>query len=362
MADGGGVTHVEGEDAGQSGSQSAMGVLSPLLFGHAAAMTLKAAVALNIPDILARSPLSAHDIAMALPSGSVDELALHRIMRALVHLGVFSTEKGESDSGEPLARYGLTPASRMLVRENNPRSLAPMVMFLNYQNSQTPWQYLHENVLSGKNPFEAAYGKGSWEYSETDLEYGELWNAFDVVQGAQKIDALQRYDGFKDVETLVDVGGNNGATVAAIVAAHPHIRGINFDFPHVVAGAPDVPGVEHVAGNLLDSDIPRGDTMLLKNVVHLFNDKDALKVLQNCKKSLTPDGKLLIYDPVIPSEFGGESPYTGVAPMMDVALLVHGGGIDRTEEQWRYLLALAGLPNLRFLCLQPQHWLIEACH
>ncbi|KAG0576147.1 hypothetical protein KC19_5G058800 [Ceratodon purpureus] len=148
---------------GRRPPQSAMDVLSPLLFGHAAAMTLKAAVELNIPDILARAEpqrhLSVHEIAAELPSGSVDELSLHRVMRALVHLGVFSADQVESHSSEPLARYGLTPASRMLVRENNPGSLAPMVMYLNYKSSQTPWQHLHETILCGKNPFKVAYGK-----------------------------------------------------------------------------------------------------------------------------------------------------------------------------------------------------------
>jgi hypothetical protein len=86
--------------------------------------------------------------------------------------------------------------------------------------------------------------QSSWEYSDVDPKYGELWSAFDVVQGAQKIEALMCYDGFKDVQTLVDVGGNKGGTVAAIVAAHPHIRGINFDLPHIVAGAPKVPGTD----------------------------------------------------------------------------------------------------------------------
>lgn len=95
-------------------------------------------------------------------------------------------------------------------------------------------------------------------------------------------------------------------------------------------------------------------------MVHLFNDKDSLQVLQSCKKSLPSDGKLLIYDPVVPSEIGVESPYTGVPPLMDVALLVHAGGVDRTEEQWSSLLADAGFPHVKFICLQPQHWLIEA--
>lgn len=89
------------------------------------------------------------------------------------------------------------------------------------------------------------FEQSSWEYSDIDAEYGELWNATDRIQGAQKIEALKRYDGLKDVETLVFVGGNKGGTVAAIVAAHPQIHRINFDFPHVVAGAPNVPGISH---------------------------------------------------------------------------------------------------------------------
>lgn len=89
--------------------------------------------------------------------------------------------------------------------------------------------------------------------------------------------------------------------------------------------------------------------------MHLFKDEEAVKVLQNCKKALTANGKLLIYDPVIPSEFDeGGSPYDGVPPLMDLGLLVY-GKVDRTEEQWRALLASGGFPNASFVCLQPQH-------
>uniref|UniRef100_A0A7I4DYJ5 O-methyltransferase domain-containing protein n=1 Tax=Physcomitrium patens TaxID=3218 RepID=A0A7I4DYJ5_PHYPA len=230
-----------------SAAQNGMRVLSPLLFGHAAAMTLKTAVVLNIPDILARAEpergaLSVHEISKELPSDSVDEQVLHRVMRTLVHLKVFSAER-VSESGTTVARYGLTPASRRLVQENNSRSLAPLLMYLNYISSHVPWQHLHESVLYGKDAWGTAYGMTSWEYSDVDPEYGALWNAFNKVQGAPTIEALKRYDGFKDVNVLVDVGGYQGATVAAIVAAHPHIRGINFDLPHVIAEAPEFPGI-----------------------------------------------------------------------------------------------------------------------
>ncbi|KAJ4843790.1 Desmethylxanthohumol 6'-O-methyltransferase, partial [Turnera subulata] len=57
---------------------------------------------------------------------------------------------------------------------------------------------------------------------------------------------LQYGDGLKDVETLVDVGGGTGRHVAEIVQNYPHIKGINFDLPHVVATAPPYDGVSHM--------------------------------------------------------------------------------------------------------------------
>ena len=56
------------------------------------------------------------------------------------------------------------------------------------------------------------------------------------------VDAIKEYEGFSDMKTLVDVGGCEGHTLASIVAAHPHIHGINFDLPHVIAAAPEFPG------------------------------------------------------------------------------------------------------------------------
>jgi caffeic acid 3-O-methyltransferase len=50
------------------------------------------------------------------------------------------------------------------------------------------------------------------------------------------------YEGFKHVQCLVDVGGGVGGALTQIVAAHPHIRGRNFDLPHVISTAPQIPG------------------------------------------------------------------------------------------------------------------------
>ena len=65
------------------------------------------------------------------------------------------------------------------------------------------------------------------------------------------------------IGSLVDVGGRIGAAVHEIVKSHPHIKGINFDLPHVVALAPDYEGVTHVGGSMFES-IPKADAVFMK--------------------------------------------------------------------------------------------------
>jgi caffeic acid 3-O-methyltransferase len=38
-----------------------------------------------------------------------------------------------------------------------------------------------------------------------------------------------------DIHVLVDIGGGVGASLGIIIARYPHIKGINFDQPHVIA-------------------------------------------------------------------------------------------------------------------------------
>ena len=41
------------------------------------------------------------------------------------------------------------------------------------------------------------------------------------------------------IHTIVDVGGADGTGLAAILATHPHMRGVLFDLPHVITSAPE---------------------------------------------------------------------------------------------------------------------------
>ena len=55
---------------------------------------------------------------------------------------------------------------------------------------------------------------------------------------------LEVYKGFEPtIKQLVDVGGGLGVNLNLITSTYPHIKGINFDLPHVIKHAPSYPGM-----------------------------------------------------------------------------------------------------------------------
>ena len=76
-----------------------------------------------------------------------------------------------------------------------------------------------------------------WEKTAEDGEWNTVVNACMVSLSYKTGTVLEKYEGFRDVKTMVDVGGGTGAVMRAVVKKHPHIHGIVFDLPQVIAEA-----------------------------------------------------------------------------------------------------------------------------
>lgn len=123
---------------------------------------------------------------------------------------------------------------------------------------------MKDAVLDGGVPFNKAYGMTAFEYHGTDQRFNKVFNrgmSDHSTITMKKI--LDIYKGFEGLNTLVDVGGGVGATINMIVSKHPTIKGINFDLAHVIADAPEYPGVVHVGGDMFAS-VPKGDAIFMK--------------------------------------------------------------------------------------------------
>ncbi|CAK9151352.1 unnamed protein product [Ilex paraguariensis] len=233
------------------------------MFNFADSMALKAAVELRIADIIHShgSPITLSKIASGIASSSPDTTCLARIMRLLVRKKIF-TANSQSNGGEPL--YGLTPSSKWLLHDTD-LSLAPMLLIENHPWAVAPWHCLSSCVKEGGIAFKKANGHEVWEFAALNPEFNQMFNEGMACTSKIALRAIiSGYeDGFGCVKSVVDVGGGTGAAMAEIVKAYPHIKGINFDLPHVVKTAPEYHGISHVGGDMFEV-IPKADAVFMK--------------------------------------------------------------------------------------------------
>ncbi|KAF5481242.1 hypothetical protein F2P56_001910 [Juglans regia] len=330
------------------------------LFAFADSMALKCAVELRLADIIHSHsvPITLSQIASAIDSPSPDIPYLSRIMRSLVYKKIF-TEHHPSDGGETVL-YGPTHTSRWLLHDAE-LTLAPLVLMENNQWQLAPWHFLSQCVKEGGIAFKKAHGFEMWDFAARNPEFNKIFN--DAMACTTKIMMgvlLAEYkDGFGSIGSLVDVGGGTGEMIAEIIKQHPHIKGINFDLPHVVATAPVHEGVSHVGGNMFEA-IPNANAILLKCVLHDWSDEHCIKILRNCKKTVPQKtGKVIIVDIVI--EKDNDDLFQETRMVYDLLMMAHTtGGKERSELEWKQLLKEGGFPRYKIIKLPSITSIIEA--
>ncbi|GAC1637949.1 MAG: hypothetical protein NVS4B9_30960 [Ktedonobacteraceae bacterium] len=151
--------------------------------------------------------------------------------------------------------------------------------------------------------------------------------------------------------------------LASILRAHPTLRGVLFDLPHVVKGALpllETAGVasrcEVIGGDFFTAVPADYDTYLLKGVIHDWDDERAIAILARCHQAMKPQGKVLLVERVIVT---GSTPQVLVLES-DVLMLVLPGGKERTETEYRALLTAAGLELTRIIPVWTPYNIIEA--
>jgi len=84
----------------------------------------------------------------------------------------------------------------------------------------------------------------AFEYSAVDPTYNDVFNkAMFNITTIITNRVLELYDGFKNINRLVDVGGGLGINLKLITSKYPNLQGVNFDLPHVIEHAPTYPGI-----------------------------------------------------------------------------------------------------------------------
>lgn len=315
--------------AGRDGSAR----LSRLAFGYATSQILYAAVQLDVPGALAGGDRSLEELAGA--TGS-EPPALRRLLRALIVLGVLCEIRPE--------RFALTASGRSLLADH-PGSLRSSILFFGHPAAWRAWGGLANSARTGQAAFDHANGESLFAYLARHPDLAAIFNLA-MGEGTSGVASeLPRVFNFDGAGTVVDVGGGNGTLLAAVLAAAPDVEGVLFDTADGVAGAAETCQREGLDGRCqieigdFFEAIPPGDVMLLKGVLHDWDDARCTTLLRNCRRSISARGRLLVLEPVLPA---GITPEAAGVVMSDIAMLVYTGGQERSEAEYRRLLSGAG--------------------
>jgi SAM-dependent methyltransferase len=325
--------------------------LPPLLqmaMGSWVSQALCAAAKLRIADALRDGPKSCEAIAAAI---SAPAHSLSRLLRALCSLGVIAAAED--------GRFVLTALGRPLQAEG-PGSLRPMVLTLGEIHYQA-WGALTHSIRTGTPAFPHLFGARLFDHLDRNRDAGHTFHEAMTSLASLISQAVLLVYNFAGIHLLVDVGGGYGQFLTDILTVYPDMCGILIDTPAVIGeaktqleGQPCRPRCRLVPGNLLEP-LPRGGNLyLLSGVIHDWDDDDAIKILDHCRRAMAPDGKVLVVETILPAE--DESAF---GALLDLNMLVMTGGRERTEREFRRLFDAAGLVVTRITPTLAPQWTIE---
>ena len=134
-----------------------------------------------------------------------------------------------------------------------------------------------------------------------------------------------------------------------------------FDLPGVVEAAKAtfdrsaIARAEFIGGNFFAA-VPNGaELYLMKSILHDSSDEDCQRILVNVRRATAATSRLLIAEDLV---CGPNQPCP--ARRQDINMLVRTGGRNRTEQEYRDVLARGGFRTTRVIPTASTLFLIEA--
>jgi hypothetical protein len=309
--------------------------LRRLLTGYWVSQSIYVVAKVGVADHLAEGP---RDIDALAARVEADPGALRRIMAVLTAAGLFAIDEA--------GRYTLT-ASGQYLRAGQPGSLRALALW-NGEVSYPIWAHALQAVRTGRPASDRTFGMQQFHFLARNPEAAAIFNQAMAGLAVHLATAVVANYDFSRLRRVVDVGGGQGTLIAAILRHNPALRGVVLESPAVceaasrhlaAAGLSDRCDV--VAGDFFEA-VPRGgDAYILSSVVHDWDDERSIVILRNCRRAMSDAARLLLVECVLPA--GAPVGGPAFSQLLDLQMLVMTGGRERSEAEYRTLLAAAGL-------------------
>ncbi|SDJ65682.1 methyltransferase [Nonomuraea jiangxiensis] len=306
---------------------------------------------LGLADHLAHGPLDTADLATRCGAHAP---SLRRVLRELAAMDLVRPAATGADA------YDLTKRGAAL-RSDVPDSVRTSIRVLGDEGFWYALGSLPATVRAGRSAFVERYGH-LYDHLANNPASRRMFDDYMAARAIPITEGLAERYRFPESATMVDVAGGKGHILASVLRANPRMRGILFDLAHVterarqaLAAAGLADRCEVVPGDFFAGVPAGGDVYLLANVLHNWDDGDAVRILRNVRRAMAPEGRVLVLEVVLPDN---EEPHLGKD--LDMRMLaIFNGGTERSRGEYAALLGQADLTLTQVVELGSGAGLIE---
>ena len=306
----------------RGGARSPLEELSGDMVGLWRTQTIRAAVELGVFEAL---PATTEELERRLGLGNSVGA---RLTRALVEMGLVS---GDADGV-----YRATPRGALLTR-GHPLSLADAALHWG-RESYGAWAEVTHSLRTGESAFEAGRGKNFFDWLRDRPDDLRAYHNAMSTYAKHDYRSLADSVDFSVHDHVLDAGGGTGELAFALLRACPSLTATVMDRHEVVDSArtpADLDGrCRFIAGDLFVEWPVRSEAVILARVLHDWPDSDALRVLERARQAMSGSGRLYVVEMALDDS-------SGAGGLLDLHMLAMTGGAERTEQQFRDILAQA---------------------
>ena len=311
--------------------------VADIIHGRWKAEALSVALRLGVPEALRAGPARPEELAMAL---HVHPDGLRKLTRVLVACGLFTeTADGALSHND---------ASRRLLADH-PQTQLRDASYMAAPFMTAAWDNLESAICRPARP--AAAVPELLAHLGAHPAQDEVFRAYRAGVAEQNMAALQTAYRLPGVGTVVVLGADNLPALSRLLGDRPSLRGIIYDMPGArtracralarLSAAQARPRLAVITGNWFRWAPAGGDVYILPHVLHDWPDSEALRLLQQLALAMAASSELVVLAADLRSAGSHLLP-----AYLDLAQLLLCGGRERTEADYRGLLARAGLEVL----------------
>ena len=300
------------------------------LADYSFAFAIRAVAAIGVADHMEGKPVH---IDLLAELTNCNKSGLARVLRALVTKDVF-------EEVEP-GIFALTEIGDLL-RTDHPLS---MRWFFRLEPDVQALSHLEYSIKTGDPSFDDIFGKPYfvWLQEKENEKTREKFIKSQKALNEVELLAVTRSYPWAKSKSMVDIGGNDGSMVAALLQKNPELKGTVFDLPNTVEKANrtfDIAQVSDrasaVAGNVFEGNVPAGaDLYTIKRMLVGYSDDEAIAVLKQVRKAMTESSRCIILEPTLDTT-------NQIGLSLDLLMLVSGLGKVRSSQEFANLFDRAG--------------------